>query len=337
MALHWFDTWHRTYEGEDPWFVVRFTAPPSTHVKKPLHDKLATSGVMAWGSATWDGRDVELSFTDSGVVYDYPKGYRAFVRNFEKLVGELDAIHPVFGVFFQPDVHRLALADDKLLALHAGKPDAVAELATQGSEVERISAAENASRLLVKQTETVLRMLADPSEAVRKAAVQSIRQLFFWGVYRMKDAAKQTEVFRRLRMPAIAEAVNPSLVSLLCRESAQDERRCVAVLVEVAANDPEVGAALGQLVASWRQSKRYWFEKGVGSPAIAALMVLREQGVWSDVKALAKEALATVEENDDTEHEIAWARKLMREKAGKTTKVKPAKAKAATLGRARKG
>jgi hypothetical protein len=310
-APAWFEPWHRNYEGQDPWFVVRFAKKPTSLQAKGIRERFALSPISNHGSAELKDRDLVLDFTDTGLAEDYTGGYKAFFTKFEQWIDKLHLFCPVFMVFFQPDDKQLAMDDDRLLRLHQTPQEAVARLA-EGNLTARLTAAERLGTLIVKSPELAEELLKDRSEKVSDAARRAVAQFFFWGLYRKKFPDQIVKAFHLLRSPVIAAAADPGLVKLLNRECAQEEDRCVSALVKSAA-DPETGAGLDKLLSSWRTDKRWWYEKGIGGPAIAALMFWRQQENWEEVEQLAQEALADcTEPGQDDIREIEWTKSLLK-------------------------
>lgn len=299
----WFEPAHADDDGDDPWFMIRFSAVPPPGAKREL---LATSRLGAVGecvSAQIAGRDLHLDFSDAD-VHNFKGGYAAFLKGLDKLIAALHQIHPVFMVFRQPNDAVLAMSDDALLALHHTPKETVA-LYVAGDLAQRLIAAQRAARLLPKFPDDVAALLCDPAEEVRAEARAAIRNYYLWRVRRMKTDKDIKVALRMLRFDAIREAASYGVAMLVRDET-------FAGLVAAVAGEPGQSEAIQKLLAAWQGAPRQPYERGIGTFQYAALAVLSHLQRWAEVQRLAESSLGDcTDPTSDDRKDIYWVEDLL--------------------------
>jgi hypothetical protein len=154
----------------------------------------------------------------------------------------------------------------------------------QGSEEERLLAAQRASALLAKDPQRVAELLTDASTDVQRAARDSVRHHFLWKVRRMSDDAKVLRALSVLELEPIRQAAAYGL-AMVVRDA-----RFARLVAQAARSD--LGPAVRALLDTWQSTPPTRYER-IGIYAFGALAVYAELGEWAEIVPLARKTLAS--------------------------------------------
>jgi hypothetical protein len=89
---------HRGYDGDQPWWTVRFVHQLSRDERAQVARLVSAGGEVA-ADAWKDGRQVEIAASDP--FFETEREWLAFYARIERLMAALHAQFPIFALFFQ--------------------------------------------------------------------------------------------------------------------------------------------------------------------------------------------------------------------------------------------
>jgi hypothetical protein len=116
---------HHAYDGDKPWWTLRFTTPPSKAQHKALRRLVAEKLEGIADIEEWDStRQVLLSATDP--YFESAAEWNAFYRNVDELLVKIHEQFGLLAVFFQDgqsfgDGQSLSKQPDEALRLLASR------------------------------------------------------------------------------------------------------------------------------------------------------------------------------------------------------------------------
>ncbi len=134
---------HAAYEGDNPWWTLRFRERLSAEKKKRLRERVGSwsdFAVFVEAGSWHDDRQVQLG---SEPDCETDREWKAYYRRVDAIIGKIHAMSPLFAVFFQDGQFHggkelSGLSDEELAATHQAMPEPVKKERANKPRVPRL-------------------------------------------------------------------------------------------------------------------------------------------------------------------------------------------------------